>query len=188
MRLHRKLGGLLAAALLAAGLTAAAVPARAAENTVYYQLVTGPTVNTSVPECLTADTGQTVTQHFCDPNPAVLTQLWRPIEFQNFWEFQNRATGLCLWAFEVGPPHNGVPITMSSCFADDTNSEWQISRSTFPVTEAIASKVAGSTGFCLDVPGASITVGLQLQLFQCNGTAAQQFRITNPVVLPVVPL
>ena len=40
-------------------------------------------------------------------------------------------------------------------------------------------RVSGSTGFCLDVPGAQITPGLQLQTWRCNGTLAQQFWVVQ---------
>ena len=39
--------------------------------------------------------------------------------------------------------------------------------------------VSGSTGFCLDVPRAQTTPGLQLQTWRCNGTLAQQFWVVQ---------
>jgi hypothetical protein len=42
-----------------------------------------------------------------------------------------------------------------------------------------ALRVSGSTGFCLDVPGAQTTPGLQLQTWRCNGTLAQQFWVVQ---------
>jgi hypothetical protein len=64
MRLSRKLGGLLAAAMMATGLTAAAMPARASIPSSEIMTNRG---NGTVHECLQDDTGGTVTQHFCDP-------------------------------------------------------------------------------------------------------------------------
>ena len=36
-----------------------------------------------------------------------------------------------------------------------------------------------ASGFCLDVPGARTTPGLQLQTWRCNGTLAQQFWVAR---------
>jgi hypothetical protein len=181
MRLHRKLGGLLAAAMMIAGVTAAvAAPAHAAGAT-YWQISTGPSVGTIFPQCLEVEPSLAVLQENCDPVLLNTSQEWLPISLGgDAYKFENRATGLCLWAFEVGPPHNGVPITVSDCTVNDTNSRWAHSNN-FPGTEPLGSKVAGSFGFCLDVPGASPFSGIQLQLFQCNGTAAQKFTFSHPV-------
>jgi hypothetical protein len=43
----------------------------------------------------------------------------------------------------------------------------------------IQTRVSDSTGFCLDVPGAQTTPGLQLQTWRCNGTLAQQFWVAQ---------
>ena len=51
----------------------------------------------------------------------------------------------------------------------------------FPaIKNPLQSQVAGSSGFCLDEPGASSQDGLAMQLFTCNGTSAQQWDITGP--------
>jgi hypothetical protein len=142
--------------------------------------------NGVVNECLQDDTGLTVTQHFCDPTGASTHQLWLPISLGgDGYKFENLATGLCLWAFEVGPSHNGVPITLSDCAVNDTNSRWAWDpfpfgpQAPFLSAEAIQSRVAGSTGYCLDVPGASTAIGLEMQLFGCNETNAQIFLVTQ---------
>ena len=185
MRLSRKLGGLLAAAMMAAGVTAAAAPARASTPT-YWQIVTFTEFAGPFPECLQDDPGLIVTQHVCDPTFTNTHQQWLPISTGgDGFKFQNAATGLCLWAFEVGPPHNNVPITLSDCTVNDTNSRWAWTntssrQSTFPNQGVLESRVAGSTGYCLDVPGRSTALGLQMQLYQCNGTIAQVFEINRP--------
>jgi hypothetical protein len=45
--------------------------------------------------------------------------------------------------------------------------------------EARNGTVNGSTGFCLDIPGAQTTPRLQLQTWRCNGTLAQQFWVAQ---------
>jgi hypothetical protein len=52
-------------------------------------------------------------------------------------------------------------------------------RSPFPGLNPNQTRVSGSTGFCLDVPGAQTTPGLQLQTWRCNGTLAQQFWVVQ---------
>ena len=44
-----------------------------------------------------------------------------------------------------------------------------------------APESAGSSGFCLDVPGASTQAGLTMQLYSCNGTSAQAWAVAGPV-------
>jgi hypothetical protein len=48
-----------------------------------------------------------------------------------------------------------------------------------PGPNPIQTQVSGSTGFCLDVPGAQTTPGLQLRTWRCNGTLAQQFWVAQ---------
>jgi hypothetical protein len=183
MRLSRKLGGLLGAGMMALGITTAAAPAKAAAAP-YWAIVTMGGLSGAPYECLQDDAGRAVTQHFCDPTFTNTHQLWLPISTGgNGYKFENLATGLCLWAFEVGPPHNGVPVTLSDCTVNDTNSRWAWipfpGGVIFPGIEPIQSRVSGSTGYCLDVPGASTAIGLQMQLYQCNGTDAQEFWIVH---------
>jgi hypothetical protein len=54
-----------------------------------------------------------------------------------------------------------------------TNQQWQ------PVTNANGNVtfVGRGSGRCLDVPGASTANGVQLQIFDCNGTGAQGWRL-----------
>ncbi len=40
--------------------------------------------------------------------------------------------------------------------------------------------VGQGSGLCLDVPGASTANGVQLQIYTCNGTAAQAFKLVVP--------
>jgi hypothetical protein len=45
----------------------------------------------------------------------------------------------------------------------------------------IRSQVAGTSSYCLDVPGASTQPGLGVQIYTCNGTAARAWAIAGPV-------
>jgi hypothetical protein len=39
--------------------------------------------------------------------------------------------------------------------------------------------VADNSGLCIDTPGASVTAGVQLQQYTCNGTGAQEFKLVQ---------
>jgi len=40
--------------------------------------------------------------------------------------------------------------------------------------------VGQGSGLCLDTPSASTANGVQLQIYTCNGTAAQAFKLVTP--------
>ncbi|MGD0244564.1 MAG: hypothetical protein ABSB59_30155 [Streptosporangiaceae bacterium] len=39
--------------------------------------------------------------------------------------------------------------------------------------------MSNSTGFCLDVPNSAADIGLQVQIFGCNGSFAQEIFISQ---------
>lgn len=89
----------------------------------------------------------------------------------------NRATQLCLRARGLDGPANGEEIMQWTCNGiSDLN--WTPhfgvaigNPSRHLVT--FESRLFGSTGFCLDVPDSSPVEDTALQLYECNGTAAQ---------------
>ena len=187
MRLSRKLGGLLAAGMMAVGVTAAAAPARASTPSPYWEILTWMASNGPTEECLQGDLGgplgSSVTQHFCDPTFTNKNQQWLPISLGgDGYKFQNVATGLCLEARNGAA--NGTLVPLWDCSSTESNTRWAwdtpSGESVFPNASEIQSRVSGSTGYCLDVPGASTAIGLQVQIYRCNGTAAQLFWITHP--------
>jgi hypothetical protein len=187
MRLSRKFAGLMLAAAVALGFTTAAVPARASTSSPYWHIMT---LFGSLPfPCMQGgpdgSLGPTVVQHYCDPTFANTAQLWLPVnQGGNVYKFVNIGTGLCLDAYVHGAPSNGAPIILANCNTANTNLRWarDVSASggdPFTGTNTIQSRVSNSTGFCLDVPRGQRTLGLQLQLYQCNNTDAQYFSITQ---------
>jgi hypothetical protein len=40
--------------------------------------------------------------------------------------------------------------------------------------------VGQGSGLCLDVPGNSTATGVQLEIYTCNGTTAQAFKLVTP--------
>jgi len=96
----------------------------------------------------------------------------------------NRRTGLCLDA--LGGASNGTPMVSWRC-NEITNQFWNdfdpYSTDVFgggaSRVYSLMSRVSGTRGFCLDVPGASKAEGVQLRLWKCNGTNAQIFALFN---------
>jgi hypothetical protein len=176
MRLPRKLVGLLLVAGTLAGITASAVPARAATD-ASIQFATGTSFAAgSTLLCLEADPGpifqyQVATQP-C--NPGNLAQRWVQVDVGNgVSKFVNQAVGWCLYDDTIA---NGSVIALWDCNANISNTRWTLVwpsvRFSFPTLE---SRISGSTGHCLDVPGDQNLAGLRTQLWTCNGTNAQRF-------------
>jgi len=61
-------------------------------------------------------------------------------------------------------------------YAGNANEEWE------PVSlgNGYYKFVGKGSGLCLDTPGASTANGVQLQIYTCNGTAAQAFKLVTP--------
>jgi ricin-type beta-trefoil lectin protein/concanavalin A-like lectin/glucanase superfamily protein/fibronectin type III domain protein len=78
-----------------------------------------------------------------------------------------RTLGECL-TNSGGAATNGNPIVLSACVPGSGSQQWH--------PGASSSLVNPATGKCLDDPSSSSTNGTQLDLYTCNGTAAQQWR------------
>lgn len=110
-----------------------------------------------------------------DPNASI--QGWQAVTIGGRTGFLNQASGACLFAF-VGA-QDGAPMGLNVC-RTVSNEEFDTS-APLPNVVQIESRIGFTdTGFCVDVPGASTTVGLQMQLFSCNGTLAQRWVVGFP--------
>jgi hypothetical protein len=188
MRLSRRFAGPLAAGMMAAGAAvAAAAPASASTVTPYWHIMTIPQ-GFDHPLCLQGDLGgplgSTVTQQNCDTTYTSASQLWQPVSVSgDIYKFENIGTGRCLEARNGAV--NGGAVDLWPCESSESNERWYWPPSAtpggspFPGPKPIQTRVSGSTGFCLDVPGAQVTPGLQLQTWRCNGTLAQQFWVAQ---------
>lgn len=93
------------------------------------------------------------------------------------FQFENALTGMCLDA--RGGAANHTPIQQWTCNGI-SNQKWQISVPAKGSAGApVESKVAGSSGYCLDIPGGQATVGLAMQIYVCNQTVSQLWQL-NP--------
>jgi len=99
------------------------------------------------------------------------------------WQFQSRGNGIYsigtrgapAQAFDVtnNGTANGSLIQLWT-YGGGTNQQW----TAVAVSSGIFKLVNVASGRCLDVPAASTANGVQLQIFDCNGTAAQSFRLS----------
>lgn len=90
----------------------------------------------------------------------------------NRYTFVNQLSGLCLSVF-IGPA-NGSPMGLQRC--RNASGQQFNSRASLPNVVTLESRFGfRDTGFCLDVPESSTTPGVQMQIFECNGTLAQRW-------------
>jgi endoglucanase len=117
--------------------------------------------------------GTTVQQWSCGSQQT--NQEW---QFQatsgGYYKVVNRNAPSEVWDVTNNGTGNGSLIQLWS-YGGGTNQQWQ------PVLlgNGYYKMVGRGSGRCLDVPGASTTNGAQLQIYDCNGTAAQAWKLTQ---------
>jgi Ricin-type beta-trefoil lectin domain-like len=79
---------------------------------------------------------------------------------------QNHGSGLCLNATRRA---SHAEITQWECNWI-SNVDWSIHNSPVPGTFVLESRISGSRGFCLNIPGGSGGPGQGLWLYECNDT------------------
>lgn len=154
----------------------------------------GPVQNYGDGLCFQPDGGSSlqgtlIVQEPCDLNPVTLTssnpfQQWSVSCLNSScsaFHYVNVGSGLCLRARGLSGPANGEQIMLWTC-NQITDLNWASHSVDIPnradlLGFTLESRISGSTGYCLDVPGASGAVGLALQLYRCNGTVAQLWAI-----------
>ena len=181
MFLQHKTAGLMLAAAAAVGLTTAFALPASASATNYFEIAVQ--VGTSAPVyCLqpanpAGGAGTAIVQEPCSAGNQA--QNWAPINIGgSSYQFLNQASGECLDA--RGGAARGTPIQQWPCNTI-SNERWSWPHDFPDGFWPIGSQVAGSSGFCLDVPGASQQAGISMQLYTCNNTAAQAWAIIGPV-------
>ena len=176
MRFRSRTAGLLLAAATAAGLTAAVtLPAGASTSPAgYYKILLR--VGTDAPGmCLqpadpAGGAGTAIVQQPCAGSQA---QHWAPLTISGTsYRFLNQASGLCMDV--QGGAASRTPVDQWPCNSI-SNERWSWPHSFPDSFWPIKSQVAGSSSYCLDVPGASTQAGLGMQIYRCNDTAASGF-------------
>ncbi len=171
MRHRQRLAALVMAAGAATTLTVAAQPAHATD---YFDLFNGLCLQPT-PGSTAADLGAPVVQEHCDFHDT--TQHWELLfDGGGHVRFRNQGTGLCLDA--RGGATDGTPVQQWTCNSI-SNERWTdiIGDSQADQPDQIRSNVSGTNTHCLDVPNQSKDPGVQVQLWRCNGTIAQDWFI-----------
>jgi endoglucanase len=99
------------------------------------------------------------------------------------WQFQSQGNGVYSIAARGAPAQaldvinrgtaNGSLIQLWA-YGGGTNQQWM----PVAVSSGLYKLVNVASGRCLDVPAASTANGIQLQIYDCNGTAAQSFSLS----------
>jgi endoglucanase len=99
------------------------------------------------------------------------------------WQFQSQGNGVYSIATRGAPAQaldvinrgtaNGSLIQLWA-YGGGTNQQWM----PVAVSSGLYKLVNVASGRCLDVPAASTANGVQLQIYDCNGTAAQSFTLS----------
>ncbi|GAB2864075.1 RICIN domain-containing protein [Lentzea nigeriaca] len=115
--------------------------------------------------------GAPIVQVTCDGNPF---QRWDFIDHDDhIFQIRNAVTLKCMDV--TSGPANGIPVVQWPC-KNVTNERFQASRD-LPDFVSLKSRVAGTKTHCVDVPGGRSDEGLAVQLWTCNGTAAQSYGV-----------
>jgi glucosylceramidase len=139
------------------------------------------------PQGNSSDQGTLIVQEPCDQYTTGQRNLWQEWyavcinSSCSAFHWVNRGSQLCLRARGLGGPANGEQIMLWTCNGI-TDLNWVYGSDPVSGTFILESRISGSTGYCLDVPGASWQQGLALQLYQCNQTVAQIWQAPTPII------
>jgi hypothetical protein len=133
-------------------------------------------VNSNSTLCLDAAAGPAngtgVVQDSCGTQAS---QQWQfhPTD-SGYYQVASRPSGVMAWDVTGGPWATGDQVKIQIwAYAGNTNQQWM------PVSlgNGLWKFIARNSAKCLDVPGASSNVGLQVQQWDCNGTGAQSYTL-----------
>lgn len=134
-------------------------------------------VNTNSKLCLDAaggtGNGTHVVQDSCGATQASQEWQFQPIN-SGYYQVVSRPAGNVVWDVTGGvwATADGIKVQLWGQ-GGGTNQQWM------PISlgNGAWKFVVRNSSKCLDVPGASSTVGLQVQQYDCNGTAAQSYTL-----------
>lgn len=184
MRRIRLVALLFAAAAMAAISLTVASPASADTLGPFVNLGNGLCIQ---PEGNSINAGARIVQQPCYTSTGAARNRFQEWDFIcvgsscNVFHVQNHGSLLCLDV--KGGAANGTPIIQWPCNTI-SNENWNFGPN--PTGNAgifsLKSRVSGSNSHCLDVPGASAVIGVAMQLFQCNSSAAQLWTAPAPII------
>ncbi|HEV2992173.1 MAG TPA: ricin-type beta-trefoil lectin domain protein [Candidatus Angelobacter sp.] len=117
--------------------------------------------------------GTVVQQWACGNQQSNQEWQFQPTD-SGFYKVVTRGASTEAWNAANFGTGNNTPIQLWQ-FGGGTNEQWQ----PIPVGNGAFKLVGRGSGRCLDVPGASTANGVQLQLFDCNGTGAQAWKLVQ---------
>jgi hypothetical protein len=102
------------------------------------------------------------------------------------WVFENGTASGYYYVYNVNAPSETWNVTSNGTtngsliqtwtYAGNPNEEWEA----VPLGNGYYKFVGQGSGLCLDTPSASTANGVQLDIYTCNGTAAQAFQLVTP--------
>ena len=118
----------------------------------------------------------------CDNTAA---QQWKSVAVKfPYVHYVNQLSGMCLDA--RGGATNRTPVQQWPC-NNITNENWvpESPKRTIMNPNGISSLISGVAGsypaFCLDIPGGQTAAGVAVQIYSCNGTAAQNWFVPGSI-------
>jgi hypothetical protein len=123
--------------------------------------------------------GTTVTQNVC-AGGTVSTQTSQQ------WTFTNGTATGYYEVTNVNAPAEAWNVTNNGVASGSLMQLWAYTAASNEEWEAVSlgngyyQFVGQGSGLCLDTPGASTANGVQLEIFTCNGTTAQAFKLVTP--------
>jgi hypothetical protein len=102
------------------------------------------------------------------------------------WEFTNGTASGYYEVTSVNAPAEAWNVTGNGTTSGSLMQLWTYAGASNEEWEAVSlgngyyKFVGQGSGLCLDVPGASTANGVQLEIYTCNGTAAQAFKLVVP--------
>jgi hypothetical protein len=101
------------------------------------------------------------------------------------WEFQSAGNG-DYYVQSVNAPNETWNVVNNGTTSGSLMQLWTYAGNPNEVWKAVSMGngyyefVGEGSGLCLDTPGASTANGVQLQIYTCNGTGAQMFKLVTP--------
>jgi hypothetical protein len=135
-------------------------------------------INQNSGDCLDATgwgtaNGTTIQQWTCGANH--YNQQWQFVSVGNgIYKIINRNAPALSWNVVNYGTANSSPLQLWN-YGGGTNEQWRA----ISLGGNLYKFVGVGSGRCLDVPAASTATGVQLQIYDCNGTPAQAFTLTQ---------
>jgi hypothetical protein len=159
--------------------TAVMEPVTSAQSLAPQQIISSLTSMCLQPKDGSATQGTPIVQEVCAP---IAAQEWLLVGIGNgHFHLKNAQKTYCMDAFGAAAPK--TPVELWPCAVPTiTNETWDLGD---PKGGRLLSRIGGSS-FCLEVAGGVTSAGQYTQIYGCNGTTSQVWRL-QPSTFSVVP-